>query len=217
MNFISLLDNRKGHSLEINKFDFHPEYCQKSNLVWNTLFRLSLNKEQNFFLELPRDIVIHISKFSLGINIGEYQYYLNSLHSMMDNILFYARNGNRRGFNLCHQQIENLLNTLKSKIAYAQVTHKDLFYVGSITIDANIMQQANLAENERVDIVNLNNGERLTTYVITGEAGSGIFALNGPAARRCEIGDTLFILSYAMINPQEEHLDPTLIDLKHKD
>lgn len=109
------------------------------------------------------------------------------------------------------------IHTLKSKISYAQVTHKDLFYVGSITIDATIMQQANLAENERVDIVNLNNGERLSTYIITGEAGSGIFAINGPAARRCEIGDTLFILSYAMINPQEEHLEPTLIDLKHKD
>ena len=109
------------------------------------------------------------------------------------------------------------IHTLKSKIAYAQVTHKDLFYVGSITIDANIMQQANLAENERVDIVNLNNGERLSMYIVTDEAGAGIFAINGPAARGCEIGDTLFTLSYAMINPQEEHLEPTLIDHKHKD
>ena len=78
------------------------------------------------------------------------------------------------------------------------------------------MQQANLTENERVVIVNLNNGERLSTYVIKGEVGFEMFGLKGPAARRCEVGDTLFMLSYAMINPKKDHLEPTLINLKHK-
>ena len=108
-----------------------------------------------------------------------------------------------------------LISLLKSKISYASVTTKDLYYVGSITIDQTIMQQANIVENEQVQIVNLNNGERLTAYVITGEPDSGIFALNGPAARRCEIGDEIFILSYAMIDPQQEKLAPIVIDLKN--
>ena len=108
-----------------------------------------------------------------------------------------------------------LISTLKSKIAYAKVTHKDLYYVGSITIDRDIMHQANIHANEKVQIVNLNNGERLETYVIEGKAGSGIFGLNGPAARRCEIGDPIFILSYALIDPQHETLVPQLVDLEH--
>ena len=78
------------------------------------------------------------------------------------------------------------IQTLKSKIAYATITQKDLYYVGSITIDAAIMEQAHILENEKVQIVNLNNGERLETYVIPGEPGSGVFGLNGPAARKCE-------------------------------
>ena len=107
-----------------------------------------------------------------------------------------------------------LINMMKSKISYATVTGKDLFYVGSITIDEEIMQAAGLIANERVQIVNLNNGERLETYVIPGEAGSAVIALNGPAARQCEIGDQIFIISYAMVNPQEESLDPLLVDLR---
>ena len=78
----------------------------------------------------------------------------------------------------------------------------------------DIMQKANLIENERVQVVNLNNGERLETYVIAGERGSGVFALNGPAARRCELGDKIFIISYAWIDPQKESLSPLLVDLK---
>ena len=85
------------------------------------------------------------------------------------------------------------ITVLKSKIAYAVVTKRELFYVGSITIDLKIMQQANIRANEKVQIVNLNNGERLETYVIAGEAGSGVFELNGPAARKCELGDEIFI------------------------
>ena len=108
------------------------------------------------------------------------------------------------------------INTLKSKIAYATVTGKDLFYVGSITIDEEIMQQANIRANERVQIVNLNNGERLDTYVITGKKGSRVFALNGPAARKCEVGDEIFILSYALIDPDKEALEPTLVNLSRR-
>jgi aspartate 1-decarboxylase len=105
-----------------------------------------------------------------------------------------------------------LITVLKSKIAYAVVSQKDLFYVGSITIDEVLMKQAGLRENEKVHVVNLNNGERLETYVIKGKAGSNVFGLNGPAARKAEIGDKIFILSYAQINASEE-LEPILIDL----
>ncbi|MBL4647372.1 MAG: aspartate 1-decarboxylase [Gammaproteobacteria bacterium] len=109
-----------------------------------------------------------------------------------------------------------LITTLKSKISYACVTHKDLYYVGSITIDEDIMRQACINKNEKVQIVNLNNGERLETYVIPGKPGSNIIGLNGPAARKCELGDEIFIISYAMINPQKETMEPIVIDLKNK-
>ena len=105
------------------------------------------------------------------------------------------------------------ITMLKSKISYATISQKDLYYVGSITIDAAIMDQAQLRENELVHIVNLNNGERLQTYVIAGEAGSGVIGLNGPAARKAEIGDKIFILSYALIDPEKETLKPLLVDL----
>jgi aspartate 1-decarboxylase len=108
-----------------------------------------------------------------------------------------------------------LIQTLKSKVAYAKMTQKDLFYVGSITIDEDIMRRANLREHEHVHVVNLNNGERLETYVIKGPAGSGIIGLNGPAARKGEVGDPLFILSYAFIDPSVETLEPIVIDLEN--
>lgn len=110
-----------------------------------------------------------------------------------------------------------LISVLKSKISYATVTGKDLFYVGSITIDSEIMKQANIIENEKVQVVNLNNGERLETYVIKGEQNSKTIALNGPAARRCEIGDQLFIISYAQVDPTRENIKPKLVDLKTGD
>ena len=106
------------------------------------------------------------------------------------------------------------ISVLKSKIAYAKVSQKDLFYVGSITIDAALMEKANIRENEKVQIVNINNGERLETYVIPGTPGSGIIGLNGPAARRVELGDEIFILSYALINADND-LTPVILDLKH--
>ena len=101
------------------------------------------------------------------------------------------------------------------KISYATITHTELYYVGSITIDEAIMEQANLRENEKVQVVNLNNGERLDTYVIKGERDSKVIGLNGPAARKGAIGDELFILSYANID-ENDHLDPLLIDLKDR-
>lgn len=106
------------------------------------------------------------------------------------------------------------ITVLKSKIAYATITRKELFYVGSITIDEEIMKQANLRENEKVQVVNLNNGERLETYVIKGEAGSRVFALNGAAARKAEVGDKVFIISYAQIDAAEQ-LQPIIVDLEH--
>ncbi|WP_267256366.1 aspartate 1-decarboxylase [Coxiella endosymbiont of Ornithodoros maritimus] len=107
-----------------------------------------------------------------------------------------------------------LVSVLKSKISYAMITHKELNYIGSITIDEVIMEKAQLTANEQVHVVNLNNGERLETYVIPGKRNSNIFALNGPAARKGEIGDRLFILSYALIDPKKEKLGPVLVDLK---
>jgi aspartate 1-decarboxylase len=106
------------------------------------------------------------------------------------------------------------ITVLKSKIAYATITGKELFYVGSITVDEKIMQLANIRENEKVQVVNLNNGERLETYVIKGKAGSNVFALNGAAARKAEIGDKIFILSYAQIDTSEQ-LEPIIVDLEH--
>lgn len=106
-----------------------------------------------------------------------------------------------------------LVTKLKSKIAYAKVTQTELFYVGSITIDENLMKRAALSENEKVQVVNINNGSRIETYVIKGEAGSGIIALNGPAARHAQVGDELFILSWAHIDPSIEDLEPIIVEL----
>lgn len=95
------------------------------------------------------------------------------------------------------------LQVFKSKIHRAVVTQADLNYIGSITIDENLMDAAKIYENERVQIVNVNNGERLETYVIKGERGSGVICLNGPAARRVEPGDIIIIISYAFMTMDE--------------
>jgi aspartate 1-decarboxylase len=89
------------------------------------------------------------------------------------------------------------IQVLKSKIHRVTVTEANLNYIGSITIDEDLMDAANLIENEKVQIVNINNGERLDTYVIRGERGSGVICLNGPAARRTSLGDIVIIMSYA--------------------
>jgi aspartate 1-decarboxylase len=93
-----------------------------------------------------------------------------------------------------------LIQVVKSKIHRAIVTHADLNYMGSITIDEDLMDAANLIPNERVQVVNINNGERLETYVIKGERGSGVICLNGPAARKAAVGDIIIIISYAIMD-----------------
>jgi len=96
-----------------------------------------------------------------------------------------------------------LLQIFKSKIHRAIVTQADLNYVGSITIDGALLDAANIKEGERVQIVNVNNGERLETYVIRGEAKSGVICLNGAAARKVAVGDTVIIISYAYMSSEE--------------
>jgi len=95
------------------------------------------------------------------------------------------------------------IEVCKSKIHKVSVTEANLQYVGSITIDEDLMDAANLIENEKVQVVNINNGERLETYVIRGERGSGIICLNGPAARKAAVGDVVIIISYALMDFEE--------------
>lgn len=99
--------------------------------------------------------------------------------------------------------VDMMIQRFKSKIHRAVVTQADLNYVGSITIDEDLMEAANLIEGERVQIVNNNNGERLETYVITGERGSGVICLNGAAARRVAVGDVVIIIGYCFIDFEE--------------
>ena len=96
-----------------------------------------------------------------------------------------------------------LIEVLKSKIHRVTVTEANLNYVGSIGIDEDLMNAANIIENEKVQVVNINNGERLDTYVIKGERGSGLISLNGAAARKVQIGDILLIMSYATMDFEE--------------
>lgn len=101
---------------------------------------------------------------------------------------------------------------LKSKIHCATVTEADLNYVGSITIDENLMEAANMLAGEKVQIVNNNNGNRIETYVIRGERGSGVICLNGAAARTCQVGDVLIIMAYALMSEKEaKKYKPTVV------
>ncbi|MBS4014436.1 MAG: aspartate 1-decarboxylase [Bacteroidetes bacterium] len=95
------------------------------------------------------------------------------------------------------------LDILKSKIHRATVTEANLNYIGSITIDEDLMDASGIVENEKVHIVNINNGERIETYVIKGERGSGMICMNGPAARKTQPGDIVIIMAYVMITPEE--------------
>lgn len=92
---------------------------------------------------------------------------------------------------------------LKSKVHRAVITEANLNYVGSLTLDEDLMETANMIENEKVQIVNVNNGERLDTYLIKGKRGSGVCCLNGPAARKGMIGDVVVIISYASMDFDE--------------
>lgn len=104
------------------------------------------------------------------------------------------------------------LQFFKSKIHRATVTEANLNYIGSITIDESLMKSANIYEGEKVQIVNNNNGERFETYVIKGEANTGMICLNGAAARKVEVGDIIIIISYAFLSPEEaSHFHPVSI------
>ena len=96
-----------------------------------------------------------------------------------------------------------LVTVLKSKIHCARVTEANLNYMGSITIDENLMDAAGMLEGEQVHIVNNNNGERFITYILKGERGSGQICLNGAAARLVQPGDVVIIMSYAQMTPDE--------------
>ena len=95
------------------------------------------------------------------------------------------------------------IEVFKSKIHRVTITEANLSYVGSITIDEDLLDAANMIAGEKVQIVNVNNGERLETYIIKGERGSGAVCLNGPAARRCVVGDVVIIISYALMDFEE--------------
>lgn len=104
------------------------------------------------------------------------------------------------------------IEVLKSKIHRVKITDAHLDYIGSIEIDENLMKAANLIEGEKVAVVNVNNGERLETYVITGKAGSGMVSLNGPAARKAQKGDIVIVISYASMDFEEAKMfKPTII------
>ncbi|MFC2151516.1 aspartate 1-decarboxylase [Bacteroidota bacterium] len=104
------------------------------------------------------------------------------------------------------------IEVVKSKIHKVTVTEANLQYVGSITIDEDLMDASNIIENEKVQVVNINNGERLETYVIKGERSSGEICLNGPAARKATVGDVIIIISYASMDFKEaKNFKPDLI------
>jgi len=104
------------------------------------------------------------------------------------------------------------IQVLKSKIHRVKVTQADLNYIGSITIDAQLMEAAGIIEHEKVQVVNINNGERLETYVIKGRRGSGTICLNGPAARKVEVGDLVIVISYALLDFEEaKRFKPSII------
>jgi len=104
------------------------------------------------------------------------------------------------------------IEVLKCKIHKVKITAANLQYIGSITIDEDLMDAANLIEGEKVQVVNINNGERLITYVIKGERGSGEICLNGPAARKAQVDDVVIIISYAIMTPEEaKTYKPTVV------
>jgi aspartate 1-decarboxylase len=105
-----------------------------------------------------------------------------------------------------------LIEVLKSKIHRVTVTDADLNYIGSITLDKKLIDAANLVVGEKVQIVNINNGERLETYVIKGQKSSGNVCLNGPAARKVAVGDIIIIISYAQIDFEKaKQFKPTIV------
>ena len=107
-----------------------------------------------------------------------------------------------------------LINVMRAKLHRLTVTQADLNYIGSISLDPDLIEAAGLVEGERVQIVNINNGERLETYVITGERGTGQVCLNGPAARRVQPGDVVIVIAYGMMTVEEsKSFTPTILFL----
>jgi aspartate 1-decarboxylase len=105
-----------------------------------------------------------------------------------------------------------LVEVFKSKIHRVKVTGAELDYIGSITIDSDLVEAANMVEGEKVQIVNVNNGERIETYIIKGKPGSGEITLNGPAARRVQKGDIIIIITYTWMEMEEaKKFKPTII------
>lgn len=96
-----------------------------------------------------------------------------------------------------------LISFCTSKIAHGRITEAELFYEGSITVDEDLLKAANIIPGQKVDVLNMNNGNRFETYAILGKAGSGQICLNGPAARLGLVGDQIIILSYALMEPEE--------------
>ena len=104
------------------------------------------------------------------------------------------------------------IEILKSKVHRVVVTEANLNYVGSLTLDEDLMEAANMIENEKITVVNANNGERLETYLIKGERGSGVCCLNGPAARKGLTGDVVIVISYASMDFEEaKKFKPTIV------
>ena len=104
------------------------------------------------------------------------------------------------------------IEVVKSKIHRVKITQAELHYVGSITIDEDLLDAANMIPNEKVQVVNINNGERLETYIIKGERGSGVVCMNGPAARKCQVGDVVVIISYASMDFEKaKSFEPAII------
>ena len=105
-----------------------------------------------------------------------------------------------------------LIQLMRSKLHRLTVTQADLNYIGSISLDPDLIEAAGLYEGERVQIVNINNGERIETYVIEGERGTGQVCLNGPAARRVQPGDVIIVIAYALLTPEEaQGFKPTVL------
>ena len=104
------------------------------------------------------------------------------------------------------------IEILKSKVHRAVITEANLSYIGSLTLDEDLMDAANFIENEKITVVNANNGERLETYLIKGPRGSGVVCLNGPAARKGTVGDVVIIVSYAQMDFEEaKSFKPTIV------
>lgn len=109
------------------------------------------------------------------------------------------------------------ITILKAKIHRAIVTQAELDYVGSITVDMDLLEQAGILEYEKVQIVDVNNGSRFETYTIAGERGSGVMCLNGAAARMVQTGDKIILMAYAQVTPEEaSELRPTVLFVDEK-